>query len=101
MPGLNSAMDVARNVLLWHVHGSWTQSFVAGRHRYLLPVTPDRGPDGRGLAGRQWPNAREIPIEDLGQQDIDLVVLQRPHEAELLAQWSGHRAGVDLPAVYV
>ncbi|HEX3213832.1 MAG TPA: hypothetical protein VH016_14780, partial [Actinomycetota bacterium] len=40
-------------VLLWHVHGSWTTAFVQGRHEYLLPVTPDRGPDGLGRA-RTW-----------------------------------------------
>ncbi|MEU1846693.1 glycosyltransferase family 1 protein, partial [Micromonospora sediminicola] len=34
------------NILLWHVHGSWTTSFVHGKHRYLVPVTPDRGPYG-------------------------------------------------------
>ncbi len=28
-----------RSVLAWRVHGSWMESFVAGRHRNLLPVT--------------------------------------------------------------
>ena len=37
-------------VLLWHVHGSWTTSFVQGPHTYLVPVTADRGPDGLGRA---------------------------------------------------
>lgn len=91
----------AKNVLLWHVHGSWTQAFVAGRHRYLIPVAPDRGHDGIGLAGRSWPGAREIALEELGRQDIDLVVLQRPDDAALLARWAGRRAGMDVPAVYV
>ncbi|MDT5146773.1 MAG: hypothetical protein QOC58_1418, partial [Mycobacterium sp.] len=93
--------DRAKNVLLWHVHGSWTQAFVAGPHKYLIPVAPDRGEEGLGLAGRSWPNAREIALEDLGRQDIDLVVLQRPHEAALFARWSGCRAGTDVPEVYV
>ncbi|MDQ4029188.1 MAG: glycosyltransferase family 1 protein, partial [Actinomycetota bacterium] len=44
------------NIFLWHVHGSWTTSFVQGRHRYLLPVLPDRGPEGRGRAETwDWP----------------------------------------------
>ncbi|OBG71916.1 MULTISPECIES: glycosyltransferase [unclassified Mycobacterium] len=90
-----------KNVLLWHVHGSWTQAFVAGRHRYLMPVAADRGEAGIGLAGRSWPHAREIPLEELAGQDIDLVILQRPHEADLVARCTGRRAGVDLPAVYV
>jgi len=33
-------------VLLWHVHGSWTDAFVRGRHHYLLPVSPDGPPWG-------------------------------------------------------
>lgn len=91
----------AKNVLVWHVHGSWTQSFVAGGHHYLVPVAGDGGEDGIGLAGRSWPNAREVPLEELGREDIDLVVLQRPHEAALVAHWAGRRPGSELPAVYV
>src|SRR5204862_228018 len=37
-------------ILLWHVHGSWTTAFVQGDHDYLIPVLPDRGPDGLGRA---------------------------------------------------
>lgn len=91
----------AKRVLVWHVHGSWAQAFVAGGHRYLIPVAADRGQGGIGLAGRSWPNAQEIPLEDLAAEDIDLVVLQRPHEEELVARWTGRRPGLDLPAVYV
>lgn len=90
-----------RNVLLWHVHGSWTQAFVAGRHRYVIPRAADGRADGIGLAGRSWPNAREVPLEELAEHDIDLVVLQRPQEAALLAHWAGRRAGLDVPTVYV
>lgn len=92
---------LVKNILLWHVHGSWTQAFVAGRHRYLIPTTADRGADGRGLAGRSWPNAREVPLERLRDHDIDLVVLQRPHEVSLVTRCTGRRPGSDLPAVYV
>jgi glycosyltransferase involved in cell wall biosynthesis len=88
-------------VLLWHVHGSWTDSFVRGSHRYLLPVNDARNTDGLGLAGRQWERAEEVRIDDLRSRDIDLVVLQRPNEVELVAQWLGRRPGVDIPAVYV
>jgi hypothetical protein len=98
---LASGPGTAKNVMLWHVHGSWTQAFVAGAHRYLIPTTADRGADGRGLAGRQWPNACEIPLERLREQDIDLVVLQRPHELALTTRYTGRRLGRDLPAVYV
>jgi hypothetical protein len=43
-------------ILPWHVHAAWTSSFVRGRHTYLIPVLPDRGPDGlaeRWLGGRR------------------------------------------------
>jgi hypothetical protein len=90
-------------VLIWHVHGSWTTSFVSGDHEYLLPLVPDRGPDGRGRARTwDWPaSAREVPVDALRDEDIDVVVLQRPHEAALVASWCGRRVGRDVPAVYL
>lgn len=91
------------NVLLWHVHGAWTTAFVQGRHRYLVPVVPGRGPDGRGRARTYpWPDrVEEVPPERLAERDIDVVVLQRPHEEELVGRWTRRRVGRDLPAVYV
>jgi hypothetical protein len=90
-----------RSLLVWHVHGSWTESFVAGPHRYLLPLHANRGANGRGLCGRNWPRANEVPLSRLRDEDIDLVVLQRPEEIELATRWLGRRPGVDIPAVYV
>nr|MDT0656578.1 glycosyltransferase [Micromonospora sp. DSM 115978] len=91
------------NILLWHVHGSWTTAFVHGKHRYLVPVTPDRGPYGLGLARTYpWPDSVvEVPPEQLAAQDVDLVILQRPEELELVGEWLGRRIGRDLPAIYV
>jgi Glycosyl transferases group 1 len=92
-------------ILLWHVHGAWTTSFVHGDHDYVVPVLPDRGPDGVGIARTYtWPAERvsELPPEALRDEDFDVVVLQRPHELEHLAEeWLGRRPGADLPAVYV
>ena len=90
-------------ILIWHVHGSWMTSFVAGPDRYLIPVVADRGPDGRGRARTwDWPaGAQELTPEQLRDSAFDVVVLQRPHELELLERWTGLRAGVDVPAVYV
>jgi hypothetical protein len=93
--------DIPRTVLAWHVHGSWMDSFVAGRHRYLIPVNAARDADGRGLDGRNWPRAEEIPTDKLRDQGIDLIVLQRLSEIELSAELLGRRPGVDIPAVYV
>jgi glycosyltransferase involved in cell wall biosynthesis len=44
---------------------------------------------------------RELPPERLADEPFDLVVLQRPHELELVESWLGRRPGVDLPAVFV
>lgn len=91
------------NVLLWHVHGSWTTAFVHGKHRYLVPVTPDRGPYGLGRARTYpWPDTvEEITPAQLATEEIDLVILQRPEELDLATEWLRRRPGRDLPAVYL
>lgn len=91
------------NILVWHVHGSWLTSFVQGPHTFLVPVTPDRGPDGLGRARTwEWPaSVRELSPAELREADIDLMVLQRPHELDLVRQWTGRRPGIDVSAVYV
>lgn len=93
------------NVLLWHVHGSWTTAFVHGSHRCLLPVEPGRGPDGRGRAQTwDWPEqAVEVTREQAAEQGVDVVILQRPQELETLAAaWlGGRRPGRDVPAIYL
>jgi glycosyltransferase involved in cell wall biosynthesis len=91
-------------ILLWHVHGSWTTGFVSGEHEYLVPVLPDRGPDGRGRARTwDWPaSVRELTPGELAEAEFDVVILQRPHELDdLCARWTGRRPGRDVPAVYV
>ena len=92
-------------VLHWHVHGSWTTAFVQGRHTYLLPTLPERGPWGGGRpAAWDWPaTAEETAPAALRERagEIDAVVLQRPEEIELTERWTGRRPGRDLPAVYV
>lgn len=92
------------NVFLWHVHGSYTTAFVHGPAEYFIPVVPDRGPDGRGRAQTyQWPdNAREVDARAAAELDVDVVVLQRPHELELATRWlGGRRPGRDIPAIYL
>jgi hypothetical protein len=91
-------------VLLWHVHGSWTTAFVQGEHEYVVPVLPDRGPDGRGRAQTYpWPQSvSEATPEQLRDLDVDVAILQRPHELEhLAADWLGRRPGRELPAIYL
>jgi hypothetical protein len=91
------------NILLWHVHGSWTTAFVQGPHRYLLPTLPERGPWGGGRpAAWDWPaGAVEIAPDELADADVDVVVLQRPEELELAERWLGRTLGRDVPVIYL
>lgn len=86
-------------ILVWHVHSSWLSSFVQGGHTYLIPVLPDRGPDGRGLAGTDGlpETVTEVPPQRLRESDVDMVVCQRPHELRLAQRWLGRT----VPAIYV
>lgn len=103
--GPGAVPDAARpalRLLLWHVHGSWTSALVRGEHTYLLPTVPEGGRWGRGRAGRDWPErTAEIPASALRDTDVDVVVLQRPEEPRLAADWLGRVPGRDVPAVYV
>ena len=92
-------------ILLWHVHGSWTTGFVQGGHEYLVPVLPCRGPDGLGRARTwDWPDpVVEVGPEEAAETDVDVVILQRPHELDGLAErWlGGRKPGREVPAIYV
>jgi hypothetical protein len=88
-------------VLFWHMHGGYADAFVRGDHEYLVPVNAARDAWGGGTHGRDWPAAREVDTHDLRETDIDLVVLQRPEEVELVHALAGRRPGSDLPAVYL
>jgi glycosyltransferase involved in cell wall biosynthesis len=81
------------NILLWHVHGSWTTAFVQGKHRYLIPVNEARDAWGRGRARTfDWPaNVEEHPLTEI--RDADLAIVQRPEELDLVPR--------GVPVVYV
>jgi Glycosyl transferases group 1 len=93
------------NVFLWHVHGSWTTAFVQGRHNYFIPVTPERGPDGRGRAQTwDWPeNVYEVTRDQARHLPLDVVIVQRPAEWRcLVREWLGGREpGRDVATVYL
>jgi len=90
-------------ILIWHVHGSWLNAFVRGPHDYLVPVASDRGPDGRGRARTwDWPaSVQEVSPSELAHTDVDVVVLQRPHEEKLAVKWLRRSIGTSIPIVYV
>jgi hypothetical protein len=90
-------------ILLWHVHGSWMTAFVQGAHEYLVPVLPGRGPDGLGRARTwNWPSTvHERTPAQLRDEAIDVVILQRPEELDLVRRWLGREPGSDVPAIYL
>lgn len=91
------------NVLIWHVHGSWMTNFVQGAHTYIVPVVPDRGPDGRGRAQTwDWPSSvlERTPVE-LADTPVDVVIVQRPQDLELAQRWLGRMPGRDVPLVWL
>ncbi|WP_209370669.1 glycosyltransferase [Brevibacterium renqingii] len=88
-------------ILLWHVHGSWTDAFVRGDHDYLLPTDQERSAWGLGRGGREWPNAREVAIDALSAEDFDLVIAQRPEELDEIRNRFGITPGVDVPTIFV
>ncbi|RWZ61573.1 glycosyltransferase family 1 protein [Labedella populi] len=89
-------------ILLWHVHGGWSDAFVRGHHDYLLPRTPDGGAWGLGRGGRPWPDrAVEVAPEDVAEAGVDVVVLQRPEELDVAERLLGRRLGRDVPAVFL
>ncbi len=92
-------MSRALNILLWQVHGGWTDAFVRGRHTYLLPV--DAAGDG-GRGNRDWPaTVVDVPEAELASTPVDVVVLQRLEEFERAERLLGRRVGVDVPAIFV
>ncbi|WP_311769416.1 glycosyltransferase [Humibacillus xanthopallidus] len=68
-----------------------------------MPVLPGRGPDGFGRARSwQWPTSvRELSPDQLRHEPFDVVILQRPHERDLLWEWTGRRAGEDVATIYL
>jgi hypothetical protein len=91
-----------RRVLVWHVHGSYLTALVQGPHEYLLPLTPAGDADGSGRLGYPWPpRARQVPIAALRDEQIDVVIVQRPHELDLCEAWTGRRPGADVPAIWL
>jgi hypothetical protein len=65
-------------ILTWHVHGSYLWYLSHIRHELYLPVAPERP---HGYAGRvgvwAWPpTVHEVPVAQLGELDVDVVLHQ-------------------------
>ncbi|HET9141810.1 glycosyltransferase [Actinophytocola sp.] len=80
-------------VLVFRTDERWLDAFTRGGHDYLVPA----GPGHHALPGA----ARAVPPEGLADAGVDVAVLQRPEELELVTRWLGRCPGRDLPAIYV
>ncbi|MFC0680994.1 glycosyltransferase [Lysobacter korlensis] len=91
-------------ILLWPVHGTYTDALVRGQHEYLLPWTPEGGPftGGRGGYDPHWPeNVRDTPPARLRDAGVDVVIVQRLEEIQLAERWLERKLGRDIPAVFL
>jgi glycosyltransferase involved in cell wall biosynthesis len=88
-------------VLLWPVHGGYTNALVRGDHEYLLPVAADPGERDTGLDGWGWTRTRQVPLDRLREEQIDVVVLQSADEIDRVEELTGRAPGRDVPAVYL
>jgi hypothetical protein len=87
-------------ILMWDVHGGYTDSLVAGTHDHLFLDVSGRG----GLArydSSPPSNAYQVTAEELRDRPPDLVLLQRVEEIELCAHHLRRRPGRDLPAIFL
>ena len=65
-------------VLTWHVHGSYLNYLTSTPVTWLLPVRPDRadGYGGRGATFTWGANVLEVPVAEVRDLDVDLVLTQ-------------------------
>lgn len=67
-------------VLLWQLHGAWTNAFVRGRHHYLVIADePQRWPEG----------VEHVTPDRIADSRPDVVIFQRPDELRCLQSLLG------------
>ena len=89
-------------VLLWHVHGGYTDSLVQGGHEYLFLVADDPSCHGMGSPGIPWPaSARDLTRDELARHPPDVVLVQRLEEIALCERLLGWVLGRDVPAIFL
>ena len=67
-------------ILIWHIHGSYLNTLARIDHDWYLPVTPERGEGygGRGPTFDLPDYVREVPVEEVRNLDLDLIIYQTP-----------------------
>ena len=89
-------------ILMWDVHGGYTESLLAGTHDCVFLSRDGSGRGGLARYGNSPPsNAYEVMPEELRDQPPDIVLLQRLEELDLCVEHLGRRPGHDLPAIFL
>lgn len=67
-------------ILIWHIHGSYLNTLARIDHDWYLPVKPGRpeGYGGRGATFDLPDTMREVPVEEVCNLDLDLIIYQTP-----------------------
>lgn len=87
-------------ILLWNVHGGYSDSLLSGGHDYLYLPAGSYGSGGPPNLHRPSPGTvTVVSAEELRDDPPDLVLLQRLEELTWAAEL-GLRPGVDVPAVF-
>jgi hypothetical protein len=89
-------------ILMWDVHGGYTDSLLAGTHDYLFLPRDESGRGGLARYGGSPPsNAYEVTAKELRDQPPDVVLLQRLEELDLCVEHLRRRPGHDLSAIFL
>jgi hypothetical protein len=88
-------------ILLWNIHGGYSDSLLSGAHDYLYLPADSSGSGGPPQLHRPSPGTvRVVTPEELRDDPPDVVVLQRLEELDWAVDL-GLRPGVDVPALFV
>jgi hypothetical protein len=94
-------MSVVR-ILMWDVHGGYTDSLVAGTHEYLFLPPDSSGRGGLARYGGSPPsNAHQVTAEELRDRPPDVVLLQRLKEFAVCSEVLRLRPGRELAAIFL
>lgn len=91
------------NILIWHIHGSYLNALARLDHNWYLPVKPGK-PEGYGGRGPTFDlpeYMREVPVEQVKDLELDLIIYQTPKnyfqdQYEILSEEQRH-----LPKIYL
>jgi Glycosyl transferases group 1 len=89
-------------ILMWDVHGGYTDSLVAGTHEYLFLPPDSSGRGGLARYGDSPPsNVHQVTAAALRDRPPDVVLLQRLEEIDLCSELLRLRPGRELPAIFL